>query len=74
MMGDAVGADAIVMVSVPDPVAPELLPQVRFAVNKPDAVGVPVIAPLVGLIVSPSGRPVAPKVVAPSATTEKVKG
>ena len=74
MRGDAVGADAIVMVSVPDPVAPELLPQVRLAENEPDSIGVQIICTVDGLIVSPDGKPVPPKVVAPSATTGNATG
>ena len=73
-MGDAVGAGETVIVSVPDPVAPELLPQVRFAENEPDSIGVPLICPVDGLIVSPDGKPVPPKVVAPSAKTGNAKG
>ena len=74
MTGTKVGAGAIVIVSVPDPVAPELLLHVRFAVNEPDSFGVPLICPVDGLIATPDGNPVPPKVVAPSATTENAKG
>ena len=69
MTGAEVGEGETVIMSVPDPVIPELLLQVRSTENEPVLVGAPLISPVAGFIASPDGRPVAPKVVAPLATT-----
>ena len=73
-MGDAAGAGETVIVSVPDPVVPETLLQVRSTMKVPTAVGLPLIWPLDELIESPGGKLLAPKVDAPSATTGNAKG
>ena len=58
--GIEVGAVATVIVKFPEPVTPAAFLTERAAVDGPAVVGVPSIKPLVGLILSPSGRLVAP--------------
>ena len=62
---------AIVRVTVPLPV-PVALVAVRATGNVPACVGVPEITPVPGSRPKPFGNPVAPKPVAPLATTVKL--
>ena len=63
---------AIVIVTLPLPV-PVALVAVSATAKVPACVGVPEITPLPAVIPSPGGKPLAPNLLAPAATTVKLK-